>query len=80
MGTEKMYKEKMYLHEPRNSENEAANDLDRTEIRKICQETNSCSLFTGAEIIGLTFGGLGLVLDFSLTPKGQLFLQGTFGV
>ena len=54
----------MYLPEPRNSENEATNDFDRTEIRKICQETNSCSLFTGAEIIGLTFGGLGLVLDF----------------
>ena len=56
----------MYLPEPRNSENETANDFDRTEIRKVCQETNSCSLFTGAEIIGLTFGGLGLVLDFSL--------------
>ena len=70
----------MYLPEPRNSENEAANDFNRTEIRKICQETNSCSMFTGAEIIGLTFGGLGLVLDFSLTPKGQLSLQGTFGV
>ena len=70
----------MYLPEPRNSENEATNDFDRTEIRKICQETNSCSLFTGAEIIGLTFGGLGLVLDFSLIPQGQLSLQGTFGV
>ena len=41
---------------PRNSENEAEGDLDRTEIQKIT--------FTHAEIIGLTFGGLGLVLDF----------------
>ena len=55
----------MYLPlEPRNSENDATKELDKTEIRKICQETNSCSLFTYAEILGLTFGGLGLVLDF----------------
>ena len=47
----------MYIPvEPRNSENEAANDLDRTEIKKIT--------LTHAEILGLTFGGLGLVLDF----------------
>ena len=41
---------------PRNSENEAANDSDRTEIRKIS--------WNYAEILGLTFGGLGMVLDF----------------
>ena len=55
----------MYLLvEQRNSGNATENELGRTEIRKICQETNSCSIFTHAEIIGLTFGGLGLVLDF----------------
>ena len=55
--------EKMYLPlAQRNSENETENDFDRTDIRKICQETNSCSVFTHAEIIGLTFGGLGPVI------------------
>ena len=55
----------MYLPlKPRNSENDTGKEFDETEIRKICQETNSCSLFTYAEILGLTFGGLGLVLDF----------------
>ena len=60
----------MYLLvDQRNSQNHTENQLDRTEIRKICQETNSCSIFTHAEIIGLTFGGLGLVLDFLFQPS-----------
>ena len=41
---------------PRNSENDAANDLHRTEVQKIT--------FTHAEILGFTFGGLGMVRDF----------------